>query len=203
MAPKKKIVKSKGSYSVALLMAKVLETNKDFKRSDLGDEGAGHGYGATAAGQKYAEFEELGMLEQNHPNYELMGFAHQAFVDVVLAKRTVSGANIDQAVSRSIAKQIQEKIDGVIMVYTVFGTVDLRCKVVGQRLRDVEKAALEIRALSGVEAATTHIVIDDTDSVLVKKKMAGVLRREENEQHFNSNFSVLKGGSITPDEGQA
>lgn len=201
MTKKTNGAKQKGSYSVALLMAKILETQKNFKKTELGGDGADHGYGVTAASQKHTDFEECGMLEHNHPNYQQMGFVHQAFVDVILAKRRNPDEVIDQVVSREVAKEIQEKIDGVIMVYTVFGAVDLRCKVVGQRLRDVEKAALEIRALPGVETATTYIVIDDTDRDLVKRKMASVLRRGENEQHFNFHFAAAKGGSLVPDEG--
>lgn len=199
----KKVMKVKKAYSIAHLMAQVLENKSLFKKSELGDgdeSGGGHGYSNSRAGQLYGDFEALGMLEQNHANYEAMGFSHQAFVDVVLSQDE-KYEPIDQERSRSIAQEIQKKIDGVIMVYTVFGSVDLRCKIVGQTLRDVEKAALEVRAMRGVATATTAIVIDDTDKAIVKEKMANLLRRKDPSAAFHTFFWGARDGGPT-EEGE-
>lgn len=193
-------------YSRALLLSQIIETTRDFKKSDLGDGNsplASHGFGASRAGQIYGDFEALGMFQQNHPNYEAMGFVHQAFVDVIFQNDVdTSPPEIsedsdltDQTQSALIAKKIQREVDGVIMVYTIFGQVDLRCKVVGQTLRDVERAALKIRSWPEIASATTSVTIDDTDYDLVRKKMANLLKGKAIADGFEAFFKASNNGS--------
>lgn len=166
--------KSRPDHAIALLLAQILESaggaSLDAEQDDAHDQTNGHTFAKTAVNNHYNKFKSLGILQADFPNYESMGFRHQAFVDVVLNHQT------GQAESHAVSRKIQEDIDGVIMVYTIFGSVDLRCKVVGWTLRDVERASLEIRSLKGVSSATTAITLDETDRTAVSKKMAKLLR---------------------------
>jgi DNA-binding Lrp family transcriptional regulator len=169
--------KSKPDHAVALLLAQTLEaaTNSaaDDEPDDRYDPTSDHTFGKTAANDYVNKFKRLGIFQSNFPNYEAMGFRHQAFVDVVLDHQT------GQEKSHAVSLRIQEDIDGVIGVYTIFGSVDLRCKVVGWTLRDVERASLEIRSLEGVISATTSITLDETKQNVISKKMAKFMRDPE------------------------
>ncbi len=108
---------------------------------------------------------ESGVLQDSFPNFFQMGFQAQAFVDIETSNEA------DQAkVTRDL-----HQVPGVIMIYTVFGTVDLRCKVVGRNLKAVEAVSIAIRKVEGVQKVTTSIVVDEVDPEKMRMNWAALL----------------------------
>lgn len=100
---------------------------------------------------------ESGLLQDGFPNFFQMGFQAQAFVDIEMK---------NEADQLKLAADLHE-VPGVIMIYTVFGGIDLRCKIVGLDLKAVEAVSMKIRKLDGVQRVATSIIVDE----MVPEKM--------------------------------
>jgi Lrp/AsnC ligand binding domain len=111
-------------------------------------------------------FKKNRMIVDAHPNFYNFGFISQAFVDIIIDKR---------ADSNKIKAELH-KVHGVIMIYTVFGTIDIKCKVVGIDLRSIEDASLQIRKIDGVSSVTTSIVIDESNYDMMRKNWSEMIR---------------------------
>ncbi|WP_300020151.1 Lrp/AsnC ligand binding domain-containing protein [uncultured Roseobacter sp.] len=116
---------------------------------------------------------ESGVLQDSFPNFFQMGFQAQAFVDIEMTNESDQSKVTDDL----------HGVPGVIMIYTVFGNVDVRCKVVGRNLKEVESVATTIRKLDGVQKVTTSIVVDEMDNKKMRVNWASLL--EENREHID------------------
>lgn len=110
-----------------------------------------------------------GVLKDSFPDFYKIGFQSQAFVDIEMSNRA------DQV------KLMNELhlVPGVIMIYTVFGDVDMRCKIVGLDLKAVEAVSMAIRKLDGVERVSTSIVVDEMIPETMRKNWARLLIENE------------------------
>lgn len=135
-------------------------------------------HGLRDTNEKIDAFVRRGLVRDKFPNFFEIGFRTQAFIDIHLkaALTVASAAEMDLAVRHKL-----NAIDNVVLVYTVFGDVDLRCKVVCTDLRELEQTAMTIRGIEGVASSTTSIVLDDTDYHAVRGKWARMIRERAGE----------------------
>ena len=117
---------------------------------------------------------EQGFLRDNYPNFNQIGFRAQAFVDIEMNTK---------ADPQSVKLDLH-KIRGVIMIYTVFGDVDMRCKVVGTDLQSVEKVAMDIRQVTGVKKVSTSVIVDESLEELMRENWAGLIA-DSKEKNLN------------------
>lgn len=153
----------------ASLLAKMIEKPSRNRKEYL-DKGI-HGMAERKARSVIGSLDEKEPYRIYYPNFLRMGFTAQAFVDITLtssneykilkAINEISEENFDSI--DEYVKYTLNQITGVILLYTVFGKVDLRCKVVGKDLRHLERIVMSIRKILGVGNAETHIIIDETD----------------------------------------
>ena len=113
---------------------------------------------------------ESGVIQDGFPNFFQMGFQSQAFVDIEMVK------NADQ---EKLTKALHS-VPGVIMIYTVFGDVDMRCKVVGIDLKAVEGVAMTIRRQDDVARVSTSIIVDEMVPDLMRENWAKLLEINAN-----------------------
>ena len=99
-----------------------------------------------------------------------MGFQSQAFVDIEMENDADQGKLL----------QDLHSVPGIIMIYTVFGNVDMRCKVVGLDLKAVEAVSMGIRKLGGVQRVATSIVVDEMLPEKMRDNWAQLLIDNEN-----------------------
>lgn len=124
-----------------------------------------------------------------YPNFLRMGFTAQAFVDITLSsdkEKILENIECDLAFSdieEYVKHELNKKI-GVILIYTVFGKVDLRCKVVGRDLKHLERIVMGIRKIHGVRNAETHIIIDETNYEISRESWSNLI---------NENASYVEG----------
>jgi DNA-binding Lrp family transcriptional regulator len=116
---------------------------------------------------------ESGVLQASFPNFFQMGFQSQAFVDIEL----------DNLADQDKVTNDLHEVPGIIMIYTVFGGVDMRCKVVGRNLKAVEAVSMAIRKVDGIQKATTSILVDEMDAEKMRLNWATLL--EANRDHID------------------
>lgn len=147
---------------IGLLAADVIELNKRIESEYYHDDASNetqHGLKKTAVNGALNALRGHGMVRDGYPNFESFGFESQAFVDITL---DLASDEDDALTEKDIRKAILED-PRVILIYTVFGEVDLRCKVVGFSPRDIEQSAMRIKALEGVSSSKTFMIIDETN----------------------------------------
>ena len=105
------------------------------------------------------------LLYEYQPNFHELGFVDQAFVDAKIYNDAHPPTLMDQL----------HKIIGVIETYTMFGEIDVRCKIVGRDHKALEKIALAIRELEGVKSANTTILIESTDHQNMRENWARLI----------------------------
>jgi hypothetical protein len=158
---------------VAQLAADVIELNNknesDYYHHDDNNQ-TGHGLKKQAVAAALNALRAHGMVRDGYPNYEKFGFESQAFIDVTLDLQD------DRTSEKEIRKSITDD-PSVILIYTVFGEVDLRCKVVGFNAREIEKTAMKIKAIKGVSSSKTFMIIDETDDKTWRKRAASLIRQ--------------------------
>lgn len=115
-------------------------------------------HGMKNPSSQYSSLFDNNVLRKAYPNFFSAGFAAQAFIDIVLAPHSGEGEGVEVGVRREL-----QQVSNVVLVYTVFGDIDLRCKVVAPDLKGIESTSREIRKISGVESVATSIVVDETD----------------------------------------
>lgn len=151
----------------SFLLADVISEPSMTKKEHSHLEESPKGHTLKSPSPYIASFERKGLIRKNFPNFYKIGFTSQAFVDVKIG---------DGKKEPEIKKSLHE-IPGVIKIYTIFGDIDLRCKVVGIDLHSVEKVAMEIRNIEGVYSSTTNIILDDTNRELMLKNWGELVKK--------------------------
>lgn len=172
--------------SGALLLADMIEY-PDWSMSEhkhLNDIPRAHGL--SAPNKKINLFREVGIVRDCYPNFERIGFETQAFVDIALEtnERIAHGNSLENDVRQGL-----NLIPNIVLIYTIFGSVDIRCKVVGMNLRQIEKTAMKIREIPGVKSSNTSIIVDETDYNNSRKKWADLIRA--NKADVEKNMPVV------------
>ena len=128
---------------------------------------------------------QSGVLKDSFPNFFQMGFQSQAFVDIEMEN------DADQV------RLLQElhSVPGIIMIYTVFGNVDMRCKIVGLDLKAVEAVSLRIRKLDGVQRVATSIVVDEMNQEKMRENWAQLLIDNEKKVDLSSARETRNGAN--------
>ncbi|MEJ6396185.1 Lrp/AsnC ligand binding domain-containing protein [Gymnodinialimonas sp. 2305UL16-5] len=161
--------KSSGAILLADMIQYPNRNRSDHSHTD--DQPREHGL--KEANKRFNVFMSAGLLRDRYPNFMEIGFKAQAFIDITLSKSAEESTNIqDEA---EVRKKLNA-IPNVILVYTVFGSVDVRCKVVGIDLRDVERTTMLIREIKGVLDTSTSVIIDDTNYNLSREKWAELIK---------------------------
>lgn len=121
-----------------------------------------------------------GLIQEKYPNFFNIGFRVQAFVDISIAS-DINNGSMNEEIYRT--KTIEDFIKGelfriknVILVYTVFGEIDLRCKIVGVDLRQIERTAMAIREIKGIRESRTSIIVDETIYADARDRWADLVR---------------------------
>ena len=127
-------------------------------------------HGLRRTSDPYDDLFSQDVLRGAYPNFFSAGFGAQAFIDIVLAPHSGDGDGVEVRVRNEL-----QDVSNVVLVYTVFGGIDLRCKVVAPDLKGIETTSREIRKIVGVESVATSIVVDETDYDLARSRWARLI----------------------------
>lgn len=166
-------------HSNALLLADIIKNPNKNNNWHFKKENVDKDHGFTNANDNINAFLYSEVFRDKFPNFFRMGFSSQAFVDLKLSK---------VAVEEDIKKKLHQ-LHGIITIYTVFGEVDLRCKVVGTTPREIEQISMKIRRLDGVESSTTNIVVDDTNYQLMIENWSELIK--DNRENIEDKLSAI------------
>lgn len=168
-------------FARALLLADVIafperKLGDHSSRLDDGDATTEQKHGIADPNDYIKEFSNKGVVRDKYPNFYQMGFKSQAFIDITISKDGLDQPTSDSKMEDQVRAALRD-VDNVVLIYTVFGQVDLRCKVVGVDLRDVERTAMEIRDIPGVLTSTTSVVLDETSYDGASQKWGDLVRK--------------------------
>lgn len=169
-------------HSGAKLLADMIQYPKRTRADHSHREDRHRDHGLREANTRFNIYMDGDLVRDRYPNFAEIGFKAQAFIDITLSKSATETTAVKDEIE--IKKKLND-IENVILVYTVFGDVDLRCKVVGIDLRDIERTTMSIRDIEGILDTTTSIILDDTDYELGREKWAQLIRK---------NLSIIEPG---------
>jgi len=175
------------NYSGSLLLAEVVRHPKRAKTDHAHKSGKQpRSHGLKSPNEKINMFLSKSLVRDKYPNFFAIGFRAQAFIDIRLSQQ---GSSAEIANHSAKVRNKLNEIGNVILIYTVFGNVDLRCKIVGIDLRHIERIAMEIRSIEGVQDSVTSIVVDETEYDNARLKWAHLI--EENKESIEAGLGSV------------